>query len=107
MAAEQSNDTQIVNSGLELECVLHFRNSHTLTHHFTSVQPTHPNAAVPPAAVTDAERRRFGHAYEELKRRYANLDSLLDAAHSTVSRARVEDTKHDVGGMYCSITAFR
>ena len=43
--------------------------------------------AVPPAAVTEAERRRYSQAYEELKRRYSNLDTLLDAAHSTVRQA--------------------
>ena len=67
----------------------------------TRTAPPHPSAcsiayprlvclralriAVPPIAVTEAERRRYSQAYEELKRRYNNLDTLLDAAHSTVS----------------------
>lgn len=94
MAAERSDEAQLehfafsVGDGVLCTVDVILLSLHLHTHH-----PHHIRPSVPPAAVTDAERRRFGHAYEELKRRYANLDSLLDAAHSTVSR--VSSWRHE------------
>mmetsp|Transcript_33772 Transcript_33772/g.88743 ORF Transcript_33772/g.88743 Transcript_33772/m.88743 type:complete len:179 (-) Transcript_33772:359-895(-) len=34
-----------------------------------------------PAAVTEAERRRFAAAFEELKERHDKLNALIDSAH--------------------------